>query len=52
MGEAVIQAKYCFAPLNAHTDTNRMGWTSLATAEVEETQEQFPAACRRDLELR
>ena len=34
MGETVPLAKHGFAPLNAHTDTNRVGWTSLAMVEV------------------
>jgi hypothetical protein len=28
MGEAVHTAKFDFAPLNAHADTDRMGWVA------------------------
>jgi hypothetical protein len=28
MGEAVYQAKFYFAPLNAHADANCMGWVA------------------------
>jgi hypothetical protein len=28
MGEAVYQAKFYFAPLNAHADADRMGWVA------------------------
>ena len=28
MGEAVLSAKFNFAPLNANADTNRIGWVA------------------------
>jgi hypothetical protein len=28
VGEAVYQAKFYFAPLNAHADIDRMGWVA------------------------
>jgi hypothetical protein len=28
MGEAVFKAKFYFAPLNAHADTDCMGWVA------------------------
>jgi hypothetical protein len=28
MGEAVLKAKFYFAPLNAHADTDCMGWVA------------------------
>jgi hypothetical protein len=28
MGEAVLSAKFNFAPLNAYADTNRIGWVA------------------------
>jgi hypothetical protein len=42
MGEAVHEAKFYFAPLNARADTDRMGW--VACDEVMLGQRSFPTS--------
>jgi hypothetical protein len=41
MGEAVHEAKFYFAPLNARADTDRMGWVACDEV-ILGMQERFP----------